>query len=356
MPRIDVSTKAGSYNIEIGSNLLFQTDFRRFNASRYVIITDSTVKNLYGKEVENLLKKQGLKVELLDFPSGERSKTWETAASIGRELARRGYDKDSIIIALGGGVVGDLAGFVASFYMRGINYIQIPTTLIGMIDSSIGGKTGVDIPEGKNLFGTFHQPKAVIIDIDLIEKLPEKEIKNGFAEIIKYGIVKDKKLFEDIEQNFSKRNGEFYSRIIEMSCRIKARIIEQDEKESELRKVLNYGHTVGHAIEASEDYKISHGEAAALGMIFEARISSRLGFLSKINLERQNKLIKALGLPTEYKGNPDDLIEIMKRDKKNRDGKIYFVLPTTIGGIKEENGKVAFPVDESLVRECLKES
>jgi 3-dehydroquinate synthase len=291
----------------------------------------------------------------LCFPAGEQAKTPETAVYLGRELAKQGFDKDAAIIALGGGVVGDLAGYVASFFMRGIPFIQIPTTLLAQVDSSVGGKTGVDIPEGKNLFGSFYQPQAVLIDVSTIKTLPDQEIANGFAEIIKYGMIKDAELFKFIEENHSSKDAGFFSRVIKRACEIKGEVVEQDEKEGELRKILNYGHTIGHAIESTAGYTIPHGEAVALGMAYEGVIAVKLGLLDKMSLERQNRLIRQVGLCLEYKGDIDRLIHVMKADKKSKDGKLYFVLPTTIGAVKEENGQVAFPVDEALVKGCLRE-
>lgn len=354
MKTIKVKLKDRNYDIKLGSGILNKINFRKFKASKFAIITDSNVRKLYGERIEKLIQNQRLAVELFDFPAGEKSKNWEQAEKLGRKLAQKEYDRNSMIVALGGGVTGDLAGFVASFYKRGINYIQIPTTLVAQVDSSIGGKTGVDIPEGKNLFGYFHQPKAVFIDIDTLKTLPEKEIKNGLAEIIKYGMTQNAELFEELEQNFSKRDNKFYLKIVEASCRIKSRIIEQDEKEKELRKILNYGHTIGHAIETAGGYKIPHGEAVGLGMAYEGKISTQLGLLDKKSLEKQNRLIKNIGLPITYKGDINQLIEIMKKDKKSKAGKLYFVLPITIGKIKQKNGQVAFPVNETFARKCLK--
>lgn len=351
---ITVNIGDRSYCIEIGDGNLLHTDFTRFGTGRYVIITDSNVKALYGEDLQRSLRMQGLNAELLEFPAGERSKTWEQAGNLGRELARREYDRGTIILALGGGVVGDLAGFVASFYERGLEYLQLPTTLLAQVDSSIGGKTGIDIPEGKNMFGHFHQPKAVIIDTETLQTLPECEVVSGLAEVIKYGMIQDRELFEYVEQNFSSRTPEFYSRIVEKSCQIKAGVVEQDEKEAGLRRVLNYGHTVGHAIECAESYKIPHGEAVCLGMVYEGEISSRLGLLAAEDLERQNRLIQNVGFPMKYGGGPASLVEIMKRDKKNTGGKIHFVLTTSIGSVREEDGRFIFPVDESLVREVLR--
>lgn len=353
MEIIKVNLGDRSYDIQIGKGILKEIDFRKFGASKYAIIIDFNVRRLYGDDFQKLLLSQRLEAELFDFPAGESSKNWEMAGKIGQELAKREFDKDSMIIALGGGVVGDLAGFVASFYKRGISYIQIPTTLIGQVDSSIGGKTGINIPEGKNLFGTFYQPKAVLIDTDFLKNLPEEEIKNGLAEVIKHGVIKDAELFEYLEENYLNRTDEFYLKIIKKSAEIQSKIIEQDEKERELRKILNYGHTIGHAIESAEQYKISHGKAVGLGMAYEGKISNKMGLLSEEDLKRQNKLIEAVGLPIDYKGNINNLIEIMKKDKKAKSGKIYFILPEKIGGVKEEDGQIAFPADISLIKECL---
>lgn len=354
MKTIKVNFKDGNYDIKIGSGFLKKINFRKFKASKFAIITDSNVKRLYGGKVKRFIQNQRLAVELFDFPAGEKSKNLKQAEKLGRELAGKEFDRNAMIIALGGGVTGDLAGFVASFYKRGIGYIQIPTTLVAQTDSSIGGKTGVDIPEGKNLFGCFHQPKAVFIDVNTLKTLPEKEIRNGLAEIIKYGMTQNVELFKELEKKFSKRNEAFFLKIVEKSCEIKARIVEKDEKEKDLRKILNYGHTIGHAIETAKNYKISHGEAVGLGMVYEGRISNKLGLLDDKSLERQNQLIKNIGLPINYKGKINKLVEIMKRDKKAKSGKLYFVLPTTIGNVKKEKRQVVFPVDEAIVIECLK--
>lgn len=356
MDIIKVNLGSKSYDIQIGKGIFKEINFKKFRANKYGVITDSNVRKLYGEDLQKLLQSQDLGVELFDFPAGENSKNWEIAGKIGKELIKKEFNRNSMIIALGGGVVGDLAGFAASFYERGIDYIQIPTTLMAQVDSSIGGKTGVDIPEGKNLFGTFYQPKAVFIDVEFLKTLSEEEIKNGLAEVIKYGMIRDVELFKYLEGNYSNRTDDFYLTIIKKSCEIKAKIVEQDEREEEIRKILNYGHTVGHAIETIQEYKeISHGEAVGLGMVYEGKISNRLGLLNKEDLERQNRLIRSAGLPAIYKGNPDDLIEIMKKDKKAESGEIYFILPAKIGEVKRENNQVAFPVKVSFIQKCLSE-
>lgn len=353
MKKISVNLNDRSYDIEIGSGNLALTDFARFGASRFAVISDSNVAGLYGDRILQQLGGQGLEAELIKFPAGEESKSPETAVMIGRKLAKRGFDKHSIIIALGGGVTGDLAGFVASFYLRGIRCIQVPTTLLAQVDSSIGGKTGVDIPEGKNLFGTFYQPQAVIADVSTLRTLPEKEFGNGFAELIKYGMTLDAELFRYLEQNSERKDEDFYQSVVEASAKIKAGIVEQDEKEGELRKILNYGHTIGHAVELAEDFRIPHGEAVAIGMAYEAKIACKLGLLSEEDRARQGGLLDKFGLPTIHATDPERYISIMRRDKKNEQGQLYFVLPTAIGQVKTSERRVAHAVDESLVREIL---
>jgi 3-dehydroquinate synthase len=266
-----------------------------------------------------------------------------------------------MIIALGGGVVGDIAGWVASFYLRGIDYIQIPTTLVSQVDSSIGGKTGVDIPEGKNLFGAFYQPKAVLTDTYLLNSLGGEKTRNGLGEIIKYAVTLDEDLFNYVERyikNFV-RDDLFLNHVVRKCCEIKANVIEKDEGEKEYRKVLNYGHTIGHAIEASENYRIQHGDCVALGMLYEGKLANKLGIFNDEDLERQNNVInhfwpKYILDSFNYKPDASKLMKFMRRDKKNKSNEIYFVLPARIGEVKEENGKVAFPVDEKIIRGCLK--
>ena len=342
-----------NYDIIIGPGILGNFDFRLYIKGNYVIVTDSNVRKLYGKHLESSLKKQGLDGIMIDFRAGEKSKSAQTAFAIGQKIAQENLDRQTTLIALGGGVVGDLAGYVASFYMRGLKFIQIPTTLLAQVDSSIGGKVGVNIPEGKNIFGYFHQPKVVITDIDTLKTLPEKELRSGLTEIIKYGIIRDAQLFEDIEQNFSLKDGEFLRRIIEKSCKIKVSIVEQDEQEENYRQILNYGHTIGHAIEVAENYEISHGEAVAIGMAYEGEVALELGLFSRDDLERQNKVLQKVGLSIKMKLNSARLIKIIHLDKKAKDNKIKMVLPVRIGKVKREGLTVSFPVDERIVRECL---
>lgn len=285
-----------------------------------VVITDRNVNRYWGKEIKAL----GLPVYVI--PPGERSKSLKMAERIYKALLRFGLDRQSFLVAFGGGVVGDLTGYVAATYMRGISYIQIPTTLMAQVDSSIGGKTGVNLPEGKNLVGCFWQPEAVFIDIKFLNTLPKRELKNGLAEVIKYGIIKDKKLFEYLGKK--KFNWKF---IISRCARIKADIVRRDERETKgLRTILNYGHTIGHAIETSNKYKgITHGEAVAIGMKLAARISNKLGYLSNRDMTRQINLIDTFVAPRKVV--PDTTF--IRYDKKAVAGRLRFVLADRIGHV-----------------------
>jgi 3-dehydroquinate synthase len=350
---IIVNLGENSYPIKIGKGLVFAEKFKEFGCDRCAIITDSVVEKFYAKDLEEKLKQEGLSSKIFRIPAGEKSKTFKTVIALGREMIKSGFNRNSLIIALGGGVVGDLAGFLASIYERGIKFVQIPTTLLAQVDSSIGGKTGVDTPEGKNLFGAFYQPLAVIADIDFLATLPKKEIKNGLAELIKYGMIKDAQLFEFLQNNYARLGEKELTEIVEMAAKIKAAIVSEDEKEAGNRIILNYGHTIGHAIETIEKYKISHGEAVALGMFYEGKISHLLGFLSADDLKKQNELIRLIGLPINYSGNTGKLIEIMRHDKKAQAGSPRFVLPVKIGAVKGTGEQFVFAVEESILKKAL---
>lgn len=352
MESIKVNLGNSGYLIQIGTGLLETADLDKFKASIYIIITDSNINKLYGQKLKRRLEKYN-PVVLIEVPPGELSKTWEMSVKIGRELARKKLDRDALIISLGGGVVGDLAGFVASIYKRGIQYINIPTTLLAQVDSSIGGKTGVNIPEGKNLLGSFYQPQEVIMDIKLLKQLPDREIKSGLAEVIKYSVIYDENLFQYLEEHINSREEEFYLEIVKKSVLIKSKIVEHDEKEKELRKILNYGHTIGHAIEILSDYQLTHGEAIAIGMVYEGKIAVSLGVWNEDELKRQNKLINNIGLPVSYKIEIDKIIEVMKLDKKSKGSSIYLILPEKIGKVKVDNEQVAFPVKDKFIKEYL---
>jgi 3-dehydroquinate synthase len=342
MKRIEVHLDkkvAASYDIFIGSDiwdrigLMVMKDYQQ---ARCVIISDSNVSKLHGRAFMEKMKTLGLVADLVEFPAGEPSKNMETILSIIKKLFDLGVDRNSLLIALGGGVVGDMTGFIASIYMRSVPYIQIPTTLLAQVDSSIGGKTAVDLPEGKNLLGTFNQPKAVFIDVKFLETLPDREYTNGVAEIVKYGIIDSEGFFAAQEvgaEALIKRDPIHLHSLIEQSCRIKKGFVEIDERDTGIRHVLNFGHTIGHAIEAESDYGMPHGYAVALGMIAVSRICEKVYELPASDRERIEQLIKAFGLPTVIPQSiaTEGILSRLKGDKKKKDGKVQFVLIKNIG-------------------------
>jgi len=299
---------------------------------KHAIITDSKVEKLYGNTFLRFLRKNEIECEIFSFPEGETSKNLKTIESLATQLIEKGFDRKDAIISLGGGIVGDMSGFLASIFMRGIPYVQIPTTLLAMVDSSIGGKTGVDISEGKNLLGTFHQPKIVFIDPTYLKTLSPKQIRNGLAEIIKYSIIKDDKLFKFIEDNLSKilsLEPITMNKIIEQSVKIKAKIVEKDEKEKKERMLLNYGHTFGHAIEKASGFKLLHGYAICIGMVLANKLAVQKKLLDKKSAERIKKLFIKAELPIVTMKIPT--LNDLASDKKKSDKVINFILPTKIG-------------------------
>jgi len=325
---------SASYDIHIGRGILDRTALilAKGNwAGRWFVVTDETVAGFHGERVLAALTGAGLRAERLTIPPGEGAKTVATCLELAAQLLERGADRASGLIALGGGVVGDVAGFLASIYMRGIPCVQVPTTLLAQVDSSIGGKTGVDTGEGKNLLGTFHQPKAVFIDLTFLETLPAREFTSGLAEIVKYGIIEDPDLLAALEDNAAALQGRdpaILERVVSSSCRIKKGIVEIDETEKGLRRILNFGHTVGHAVEAESGYAISHGEAVAMGMAAAAAISERLRYLGAEDRDRIVRAIERLGLPRRIPRGLDAgrLLARMEKDKKKENGRIHFVL------------------------------
>ncbi|OEU78276.1 MAG: 3-dehydroquinate synthase [Desulfobacterales bacterium S5133MH4] len=342
MDRIKVNVEKSckdSYEIFIGEDIIGREGLisrMKNHADRFVIITDSHVNPLYGEKVRERLGEADLPVDIIEIPAGESSKSLNTVLDVAKQLVRLKVGRKSLLIALGGGVVGDLAGFVASIYMRSVPYVQIPTTLLAQVDSSVGGKTGVDLPEGKNLLGTFYQPKAVYADLVCLKTLSDRDFANGMAEIIKYGIIGDHNLFELLEHESSgikKADPSLMRSLVGRSCKIKAEIVEMDEKELGLRRILNFGHTIGHAIEAASGYSLSHGEAVAIGMVGAAKISNRLDYLDSASYTRIVDLIKEYKLPTRIPAGFDtaQITAFMATDKKVVGGRIHFVLVKEIG-------------------------
>jgi len=342
MERIKVNLEKScreAYEIFIGEDILDRVGLAikgQNHADRYVIITDSNVNPLYGEMVRKRLRESLLPVDIIEIPAGESSKSLGTVSDVARQLVRLKASRKSLLIALGGGVVGDIAGFIASIYMRSIPYVQIPTTLLAQVDSSVGGKTGVDLPEGKNLVGTFYQPRAVYIELSFLKTLSDKDFANGLAEIIKYGIISDQNLFELLEHEsdgIKKRNPSLMESLVGRSCKIKAEIVEMDEKELGLRRILNFGHTLGHALEAESDYSLSHGEAVSIGMVGAAMISHKLDYLDRASCTRIVDLIKRYDLPTKIPTGLDTtrVMGFMAADKKAISGQLHFVLAKRIG-------------------------
>ncbi|WP_028841719.1 3-dehydroquinate synthase [Thermodesulfobacterium hveragerdense] len=307
-----------------------------FNFGKVAIITDDTVKALYGEKLLLQLYKARIKAELFSFPPGEGSKTIETVISLARRLIQKRFDRKDLLIALGGGVVGDITGFLASIYLRGVKYVQVPTTLLSQVDSSVGGKTGVDLPEGKNLIGTFYQPSRVYIDPAVLKTLPKSEIQNGLAEVIKYGCILKRRLFSFISKKgkeLFQLNPEDLQYLIYESCKTKAYVVSKDEKESGIRKVLNFGHTIGHALETELNYSIPHGLAVALGMLAEAKLSEKLGVAEKEVFSPLKNLLANLSYPLNLPSNlsPQQVVKHLSKDKKVAQGKLTIVLLKRIG-------------------------
>ena len=316
-------------------------------AQRYIIVTDTRIDALHGESVENALKKTDLRVDRITVPPGEAAKEMRTVLTVVEKLIALGADRSTALIALGGGVIGDLTGFTASIFMRGIPFIQIPTTLLAQVDSGIGGKTGVDTDAGKNLLGTFHQPKGVFIDLTFLQTLPEEQFRSGLAEVIKYGVIETPDLLDTVEAAAaagSLREPALLERMITTACRIKKGIVELDEWDRGVRRILNFGHTVGHAVEAASAYALSHGEAVAIGMVAAAHLSEQLHDLPADDRRRIVSAIRAVGLPDRIPGNLnlDQIASRMARDKKKEGETVHFVLlkklgvPIVNGGISQK--------------------
>jgi 3-dehydroquinate synthase len=347
-----------SYEIHIGTEILDRMGMiiamHRW-AQRYILVTDEHVGALHGERVQAALEKAGLSVDRIEVAPGEASKSITTLLAVTDRLTALGADRQTALIALGGGVVGDLAGFAASIYMRGIPVIQVPTTLLAQVDSSIGGKTGVDTPAGKNLLGTFHQPKAVFIDVAFLRTLPDGMLRSGLAEVIKYGVVDSPELLDDLEEAAEQgglRDPLFLEQIISAACLIKKQLVESDERDGGVRRILNFGHTIGHAVEASSGYTLSHGESVALGMVAAARLSERLHGLPAADASRIAALIRAVGLPGRLPVgmDPEQIRLRLALDKKQEGGTNHYVLLKKMGMPFLNGG-----VPEGVLRETLEE-
>src|SRR5499433_3816017 len=304
MIEIPVSLGSRSYRILVGTGVLARAgvELERLKVGRKVaLVTDPSILKLHGEAVAASLRAAGFEVTTVLVPVGERAKTLDVAASTWDRFLEAGLDRSSTVVAVGGGAVGDLAGFTAATYMRGVSFVQVPTTLLAQVDASIGGKTAIDHARGKNMIGAFHQPRLVLADTGTLLTLPEREYRSGMAEVIKHGIVLDAAYFAEVEREAAAlraRETDVIARVVAGSCRLKARVVERDEQEAELRHVLNYGHTIGHALEAVTRYgRFTHGEAVSLGIVAEARVAEQLGIAKPDTTERQIELLRAAGLP-----------------------------------------------------------
>jgi 3-dehydroquinate synthase len=343
MHTVNVHLGDRSYDIELGTSLA-QSGERLKGlglGKKVALVTNPTVKALYAQRVVDALKTAGFLVMSIEIPDGEQYKTLDWANSIYTALLINGFDRKSALVALGGGVIGDLTGFAAATYMRGIPFIQIPTTLLAMVDSSVGGKTGVNHPMGKNMIGAFYQPVKVLMDLSALKTLPQEELLAGLAEVIKYGVIADEVLFEYLVANRERilaLEPDALEHIIRRSCEIKADVVSRDEREGGVRAILNFGHTVGHAVENAENYTMRHGYAIAIGMVYASRLAHRTGLCDVSVPERVEQLLKSYGLPVNLsslsrKPSVTGLMDTMKIDKKAEGGKVKFILPKKIGEV-----------------------
>jgi 3-dehydroquinate synthase len=340
---VNVSLGDRSYAIEIGAGL-DQAGERLSGlgfGKKMAVVTNPTVKELYGQRLVESLKAAGFLVMSIEIPDGEKYKNLDWANSIYTALLINSFDRKSALVALGGGVIGDLTGFAAATFMRGVPFVQVPTTLLAMVDSSVGGKTGVNHPMGKNMIGAFYQPKKVLMDLGVLSTLPKEELLSGMAEVIKYGVIWDAGLFEYLGENRDRilaLDPGALAHVVRRSCEIKAEVVSKDEREGGLRAILNFGHTVGHAIETAENYTMRHGHAIAIGMVYASRLAHRTGLCDASVPERVEELIRSYGLPADLsalarKPSVTELMGTMQLDKKAEGGKVKFVLPKKIGEV-----------------------
>ena len=332
-PALIVQTPSATYPVNLGRNL-FADLARTVSGSAAWVVTSPEIWALWGRKFLAAFPKSA-QPTVLFLPAGERFKRLAEVEKLADQMARAGADRSSLLIAFGGGIVGDLGGFLAAIYMRGIEYIQVPTTLLAQVDSSVGGKTGVNLAAGKNLIGSFHHPKAVFADLDVLQTLPDREFRAGLFESVKAGIIRDAALFRYMEENPEKilaRDPEALERVIADSIRMKAGVVAQDERESGLRMILNFGHTLGHAIAAATEYrKLLHGEASAWGMLAALQVALARETVGPAQAERVRKTIQAFGPLPPFRASAKPMLAAAGRDKKNRSGRRRFVLPKGIG-------------------------
>lgn len=360
---VPVGTASGTYPVLVGNGL--RARIPRFLGEyapgyRYAVISDERVAELYGRSTVDACRRAGLKADLYSFPEGEASKTRDSWSRLTDSLLADGLGRDGVVVAVGGGVTGDLAGFVAATYLRGIPAVQVPTSLVAMIDASVGGKTGVDVPSGKNLVGAFHPPRVVIADPETVATLPRRERAQGLAEALKHGAVLDRPYFERLtdgaEALLAGEPDATYAAVLR-SVELKARVVSEDEREEGHRQVLNFGHTLGHALEAASDYELGHGSAVAAGMVLEARLGERLGITEPGTGGFLRQALSPFGLGEVPKRawDMDAVLRYLVSDKKVRSGRPRYVLLERLGVIHREGGW-SHEVPDQDVREVLQEA
>ena len=354
---VNLGTRSYSIVVEPGALATVGARLRALGVGRRAaLVTDAGIMRLHGGAVAGSLERAGFTVTVLEVPEGETAKTLAVAEHCWDRLLAAGLDRSSTVLGLGGGAVGDLAGFVAATYMRGMNFVTLPTTVLAQVDASSGGKTAIDHPKAKNLIGAFHQPRLVVVDPAVTRTLPEREFRSGRAEIVKHGIVLERAYFDEVERDAARllaRELDVLERVIGGSCRLKASVIERDpEEKSELRYALNYGHTIGHALEAATGFeRWTHGEAVSLGIVAEARLARRLGVADEATVSRQERLLAAVGLPVRASHlDADAVLTAITHDKKARDGRVPFVLAPSLGAFR-----VVYDVPPEQVRAAVGE-
>ncbi len=361
--KVNLKKKSGESHeilIKTGMSGRLAKEILRGNfGNKYCIITDSNTREIFGNGLLAQFRSAKAHSDIISFPSGEQNKNMQTVERILEQMLEKGFDRKDCVVALGGGIVGDVAGFTASIYLRGINFVQVPTTLLAMVDSGIGGKTGVNLSLGKNSAGTFAQPKKVYICPELLKTLPENEIRNGMAEVVKHAVIFDKIFFSFLEKNSQKLlllEPKILEKVIKRNCELKAKVVEKDEHESNYRRVVNYGHTIGHALEVLGNYKnLSHGEAISIGMVCEARIACALGLMKEIEVQKISELLHKIGLPVTLPDFPqEDILSATRKDKKAVSGKVYYSLPRAIGKMANRKGQFGIEVSDKTVFDSLR--
>ena len=358
--RLSVALERDPYDVVISAGGIdyLGNELRRLGIrehTKILVVSNVDVATPYGSRCLTSLEQAGFQATLLTIPAGEEQKTLTTFSTILDAAKDEGLERQSLMLALGGGIVGDMTGFAAACWLRGIAVIQVPTTLLAMVDAAIGGKTGVNHPGGKNLIGAFHQPRLVMIDPDTLQTLPTREFRAGLAEVIKYGVIGDSELFELLERSVSFDNPlsistELLATMLERSAQAKALVVAADEKEGGQRAILNYGHTFGHVVETLTGYGTwLHGEAVAIGMVAVAALAVQRGVMAQTDAERQTRLIQSAGLPSQWPDlDPDCVLKTLQGDKKVRDGRLRFVLPSSIGVVS-----IVDDVSHEEIRACL---